>query len=284
MPLLGRVAVCVGATNGIGRAIAVALARKRARVVVVGRSLEAGATVAAELNMAYPDGGHYFISVDCSLMKNIRNLVVKGRPSPLPMGKINYLVLTQGIATLDGRAETPEGIDRKLALHYYGRILFARLLLPQLQMEGKGDSAVLSVLSAGVHSAYTNFDDLELKKNFSLKNAADAAGFYNDLALDALARDAPNVSFCHAAPGMVATNWGSEFPKILRYPLRFLQSAFAATPNQCAEQMIAGVLARRAGCLHLFGPKGEDVLLTQAHTADRRIALWSHTLRVLEST
>ena len=280
MPLLGRVAVCVGATNGIGRAIALSLARKRARVIVVGRSLEAGASVARELKAAYPDGDHGFISVDCSLLKNIRNLVTAGKPSPLPTGKINVLVLTQGIASLDGRTETTEGIDRKLAVHYYGRILFARLLLPQLNLER--DSTVLSVLSAGVHSAYTNFDDLELKKNFTLKNAADAAGFYNDLGLDALARENPGVSFCHAAPGMVATNWGSEFPAILRYPLRLLQSTFGSTPAQCAERMVAGILARRAG-LHLFGANGEDVPLTKEHNADRRAALWAHTLSVLEA-
>jgi hypothetical protein len=61
--------------------------------------MEAGAIVAGELKKAYPDGGHYFISVDCSLMKNIRDLVVNGKPSHLPRGKINYLVLTQGIAS-----------------------------------------------------------------------------------------------------------------------------------------------------------------------------------------
>ena len=35
---------------------------------------------------------------------------------------LDYLVLTQGIASLDGFTPTSEGIDRKLALHYYSRI------------------------------------------------------------------------------------------------------------------------------------------------------------------
>jgi hypothetical protein len=53
---------------------------------------------------------------------------------------------------------------------------------------------------------------VSLKDNFSVKNAADAAGFYTDLYLDHLARDVANdgIGFVHAAPGMVATNWGSD--------------------------------------------------------------------------
>lgn len=35
--------------------------------------------------------------------------------------KLNYLVLSQGILTLNGFDPTAEGIDRKLALHFYGR-------------------------------------------------------------------------------------------------------------------------------------------------------------------
>ena len=35
---------------------------------------------------------------------------------------------------------------------------------------------------------------------YSLKNAADAAGFYNDIGLDCLAREHPTVAFVHAAP------------------------------------------------------------------------------------
>jgi hypothetical protein len=55
---------------------------------------------------------------------------------------------------------------------------------------------------AGVHSPYHHMrDDPELKENYSLKHAADAAGFYNDLMLDAFARENQEVCFLHSAPG-----------------------------------------------------------------------------------
>ena len=68
---------------------------------------------------------------------------------------------------------------------------------------------MLSILSGGVHSPYTNLEDLSLRKSFSIANAANAAGFYNDLALDYLAakekEEGFNTTFIHAAPGTIRT-------------------------------------------------------------------------------
>jgi len=51
-----------------------------------------------------------------------------------------------------------------------------------------------SVLSAGVHGVYSHLaDDPGLKTHFSLKNAADAAGFYNDLGLASYSARYPTV-------------------------------------------------------------------------------------------
>ena len=61
------------------------------------------------------------------------------------------------------------------------------------------------MLSAGVHGTYAGWkDDTGLSAaNYSLKNAADAAGFYNDIAMEKLAQEHPTLSFTHAAPGFV---------------------------------------------------------------------------------
>lgn len=84
----------------------------------------------------------------------------------------------------------------------------------------------MSVLSAGIHSPYAEYKtDFELKNNYSIKNAADSAGFYNDLALDALSEESENkaIKFIHVAPGFVRSNWGTEMPWYIRGPLRVIQ-------------------------------------------------------------
>jgi hypothetical protein len=83
--------------------------------------------------------------------------------------------------TTAGRIETVEGIDKKLAVHYYGRWKFVNELMPALvkaKEEGE-DARALFVLSAG-QSAAIDLQDLGLKKTYSLGNAAGQASAYND--------------------------------------------------------------------------------------------------------
>lgn len=110
-----------------------------------------------------------------------------------------------------------------------------------------------------------------LQYSYSIKNAADAAGFYNDLGLDALAHDPKNknVLFVHAAPGFVNTNWGTEMPWYIRYPVRLLQP-LGRTPQDCAEAM----------CFPCFTPK-TDLVSTLSNNGDGGGGEWLNSVLVM---
>ena len=235
LQLTGKTAVVVGGTSGIGRGIAVRLAKADVAVTIVGRNAERAEAVLAEMNKLTPSDSvkHSFLPCDAQLLSTVFKCC---KQHSQEKESLDYLVLTQGIATVQGRTETSEGIDQKLSLHYFSRVGFIVKLLPLL--EQSPDARVLSVLSAGVHSTYKNYKvDPELRENYSLKNAADAAGFYNDIALDSLSREHPNVTFIHSAPGFVNTNWGTEMPAPLRAIIRVLQSCCGRSKADCAEFM-----------------------------------------------
>ena len=65
--------------------------------------------------------------------------------------KINYLVMSPGYFSASGRDETSEGIDKKLAVHYFARWKFIEEFLPALKKakDDGEDARVLSVLAAG---------------------------------------------------------------------------------------------------------------------------------------
>jgi NAD(P)-dependent dehydrogenase (short-subunit alcohol dehydrogenase family) len=284
-PLAGRTAVVVGGTAGIGAAIALRLARGGADVVIVGRSKQRGAEMVAEMDRA-GSGRHLFVSVDAMLMSGVdaatRDVVAALQPSGL-----DFLVFCQTIATFQGRTPTSEGIDQKLALNYYSRVRFILNLLPLLQAAAArgADVRVLSVLSAGVHSPYADYrSDTALETGYSLKAAADAAGFYNDLALDALARAHPNITFVHAAPGFVESNWGTELPSPVRATIRVLQALLGRDAAVCAEFMSTGLLSPTLkGGLRLIGEFGQPVDKTALHTDDAVDFVWKHTLQTLSA-
>jgi NAD(P)-dependent dehydrogenase (short-subunit alcohol dehydrogenase family) len=288
--LAGRSAVVVGGTSGIGRGIAVRLAEANASVTIVGRDEKRAAEVLADLARVGGGGKHAFVRVaDGSLLANTKSF----SESYLREHKtLDVLVLTQGIGTLQGRTETSEGLDVKMATHFFGRMGFVADLLPALRASAEADPAftprVLSVLAAGVHPPYMHYaDDFELKTHYSLKNAADACCMYNDVAADSLARENPSIAFIHASPGFVDTNIASGLVAPLRWLLA-LTRPFARSIAECGEFMSEPLLrplppreARRPGDnFILISQNAEAVKPTSAHE-EARETVWAKTKEVL---
>ena len=182
------VAVFVGGTSGIGQGLAEAFARWRkgnAHIIILGRNEAA----AKEIIERFPkpttttnSWTHEFIQCDVTLMKNVHSA---SEQILAKHSKINYLVMSPGFFAASGRDETSEGIDKKLAVHYYARWKFIDELLPALKKakDDGEDVRVLSVFSAG-YGGQIDPNDLGLKKGYSLKAAADSATTYNDLMIE----------------------------------------------------------------------------------------------------
>lgn len=282
------VAIFVGGTAGIGAGMAKAFARHRngdAHIVLVGRNRAA----AEELIASFPrpegkNSKYEFVECDLTLMRNVRKTTAELKER-LP--KVNFLVMSPGILTLDGRTETDEGIDRKMALHYYARWRFAYDLVPLLQKakEANEDAKVLSILSAGTGEATAvNLDDLGLKENYSLTMCARACSTYNDLMVETFAERYPNLAFTHAAPGLVQTNIFEGITKPYRLGRLFsplvsaLSCVVGVSADDCAEYMWHGLYAVTQGWSRR-NPRGEDVGAKYMwSTPEAKQKLWDHTL------
>ena len=281
--LAGKQAVVVGGTSGIGMGIAVRLAESGADVTIVGRDAGRGAQIVTQMQAAAPEGASpqlSFVACDCFSLPAVAACaasIAEGSQT----GKLDFLALTQGMATTQGRTNTADGLDQKLSLHYYSRVAFADLLLPLLEKAEPG-GRVLTVLSAGVHGTYDGWrEDTGLSAaNYSMKNAADIAGFYNDLWMDTMAREHPKLSFIHSAPGFVNTNWGTELPVVLRGLVRCIQP-LGASPSTCAEFMCASLFdPDMASGFHLRSPKFEAAEPRPEHEEAREL-VWEHTMEVV---
>jgi NAD(P)-dependent dehydrogenase (short-subunit alcohol dehydrogenase family) len=243
------------------------LAAKGARVTVVGRDKTRGAEVVEELGRLNGQE-NAFLACDLSLVKEAVKLANEF-DSPL-----DYLVLSSGIATIQGRTETPEGLDVKMSLHYYSRVAMARTFAQTNQ-----HLSCMFILSGGVHSPYLE-SDLGLVSNYSLSHAANAAGFYTDIACQALSEEFPSIRVVHAAPGIVSTSWGTEMPWYLKGPIRFLQATpLMTTPEDCAEKLGPGLIAAEPGWY--ISKEGQNVKpLKEQETA--KDTVWGHTLEILD--
>ncbi len=278
-------AIVVGGTSGIGEGMAHRFAKANVSVTIIGRSKARGEEIVKTLASlsSSKEANHGFIACDSFLMKNIQTACeeIKSKQQSL-----DYLVLSQGISAFQ-RTDTPEGIDQKLALHYFGRVMFIRELLPILRhaAEVGGDiSKVMSVLTPGVHKPYKHYQsDFELIQNYSAANSADAGCFYNDLAMDAFSHQPGNerIAFIHSAPGFVSTNLGRDLPWIARIGMKIL-SPLARTPEDCAEILCDPFFNRTQAGLFLMDKDGGDAKKTNLHNDQSREFILNETMKVLD--
>ncbi|KAF2275052.1 short-chain dehydrogenase/reductase [Westerdykella ornata] len=259
------VAIFVGGTSGIGLSTAREFVRNTTspHIYLVGRNATEAARIIPEFHSLNPSSKVEFIKSDVSLLRNADDVC---RQIAQKEKKVNLLFMTMGYFTTKGkRDETEEGLDRKLALHYYSRMRFVHSLSPLLSAAGNDPdpkanlSRVVSVLDSRTgRSASLDFDDLSLKRNFGLKSAAHHACGMNSFALEYFAKQHPHTSYIHASPQAVMTNAAREMGPVYQAVLKVaatLMKPFFVDLGESGERHLFAATAPR------FAPlaRGDEV-------------------------
>lgn len=217
-------AVVVGGTQGIGLAFLNALAKHTTspKIYIVGRNASALTTIITDLKSINSAGTYIPITVaDLTLVADAHAAATQVAQHEGPSGKIDILYLSPGFLTFRGRDESPEGLDRAMAIRYYSRLRIVLDLLPLLERSAHG-ARVVDVLSAG-HEGPIFPDDLALTQpaHSGAVVAMSAAATYTTLAFERLAALHPGVAFVHTFPGAVHTKAYGR-PEYLGSLARFL--------------------------------------------------------------
>jgi 3-oxoacyl-[acyl-carrier protein] reductase len=147
LELTGKTALVTGASRGIGRAIAVGLAREGARVALCARDKAALESVAAEIRGS-AEGEAIAVAADLSRLDEVSRVVetVKGRH-----GRIDILVNNAGAIRGGDFLKIPDdqwADDWSLKL--LGYIRMARAVLPVMQAQGGG--RIVNVVGAAARN------------------------------------------------------------------------------------------------------------------------------------
>eukprot|EP00049_Salpingoeca_infusionum_P026289 m.24835 g.24835 ORF g.24835 m.24835 type:complete len:369 (+) comp8642_c0_seq3:36-1142(+) len=283
-PLSGMNAIVVGATSGIGQAIAIRLASQGVSVNAIGRNVQAGQATVEQMKAAStnPSAEYQFTQMDASLLSNVHKFAQEQD------GPVNYLVFCNSIMSFGGRNETAEGHEMKLALNVYSRTLLAHELAPKMQMHSGVDGEahtprVMSVFSGGVHGPFTDWSDMGLKTTFTLLRCADAAGFYTDCTFDHMAQQHPGIGYMHFAPGFVVSKLGydtSWAPLI-----KAAHWLFGRTSEKCAQIAVDALLDERyATGFHPVNRNGAPTSVTSQHTPSSIAKVVEHFNHVFATT
>lgn len=154
----GKICLVTGATDGIGKVTAVALAQAGATVVGVGRRAEKIAAAKAEIGDNAPS--LEFLQVDLSSQAEVHALADAFQRK---YDRLDVLVNNAG-ALFRTYRETVDGIEMTFALNHLGYFLLTNLLLDRLK--ASAPARIINV-SSGAHQGNTvHFDDLGYRRSY----------------------------------------------------------------------------------------------------------------------
>ncbi len=228
-----KVCLITGGTSGIGLHTALGLARKGARLILVGRDRERGSHALRLIEDASGGSSAGFIAADLSQAAHIQRLALEvERTCP----RLDVLINNAG-GLYVRRHVSSEGLEMTFALNHLGYFRLTNLLLRLLK--SSGSSRIVNVSSAAHFGARMNFADLQLTENYGPMRAYGQSKLANLLFTFELARrlEGTQVAVNALHPGFVATNLGKQ-NLIARPFVSLLFFLFGRSPQKGARTPI----------------------------------------------
>jgi thioester reductase-like protein/short-subunit dehydrogenase involved in D-alanine esterification of teichoic acids len=223
-PLVGRHVIITGASSGIGRASAIAVAQRGATVFALARSADALDELVAEIRA---NGGqaHAFtcdVTDDTSVQHTVKDIL--GR-----FGHVDYLVNNAGRSIRRSVVNSTDRLhdyERVMAVNYFGAVRMVLALLPHWRERRFGH--VVNVSSAGVLARNPKYSSY-----LPTKAALDA---FSDVVASETLSD--HITFTNIHMPLVRT------PMIT--PSRRLNPVPAISPERAAAMVMRGLVEKPA--------------------------------------
>jgi retinol dehydrogenase-12 len=228
---VNKVCVVTGATSGIGKAAATALAGMGATVVLVGR--DRGRTEAAAARIgAVSSSPPKVETADLASMEQVRGLA--GRLASLQ--RIDVLINNAGLV-LRQRRVTTDGFEHVFAVNHLAPFLLTNLLLPNLT--ASAPARVITVASNAHTAARLDLSDPHLERGWDSWRSYANSKLANILFTRELARrlEGTGVTANCAHPGVVRTRFGRDASPLMTIGIT-IGRPFMLSPRRGADTIV----------------------------------------------
>ena len=226
-----RTVLITGATSGIGKATALALAKLGDTVVVHGRDAARTAATVAEIRAATGNDRVTSLLADFASQAAVRAMVTEVRET---LARLDVLINNAG--GIFARKTTVDGLEHTFAVDHLAPFILTAGVLDLLK--ASAPSRVITVSSAAHAMGAINFDDLQGERKYRAMSAYAQAKLANILFAKELARrlEGTGVTSNAVHPGGVATRFGIEGPAWMRIGAR-LAHPFEMSADKSARQL-----------------------------------------------
>ncbi|KAK0084755.1 hypothetical protein PV326_006161 [Microctonus aethiopoides] len=153
----GKIVVITGGSSGIGREIAIELARRGGHIILAVRNYELGEKVSKIIN-EIPGASAEIKIIDLSSLKSVQEFA-----NQLEVNEIDVLINNAGIV-FHPYEKTDEGFEIHFVTNYLGHFLLTQLLLPKLKAAKQG--RIINITAERYSKSVINIDDLNFDEKF----------------------------------------------------------------------------------------------------------------------
>lgn len=281
-----------GANRGLGKAVAVDLARRGGRVIMACRSGRAEA--AEEVKQTSGSDTVEMLTVDLSDMRSVHRLCDELKARNIG---IDIAVLNAGLAALRAR-RTPQGFETMFAVHFLAnRVIVDRWLKDGLLRPSNRDTPRVVFVSSEAHrsaepidfgtfGAYKDFRGAGngLKQYCSTKLHMCTYAKELSRRLNPAGEEGVKVAVHAVCPGAIASGIAREAPAILKPIIHPVMKLFFQSPEKAARPVIHLCCSAEAGArtgmyLHMMMAKQMSAPATDEANGAK---LWEASLALIE--
>jgi NAD(P)-dependent dehydrogenase (short-subunit alcohol dehydrogenase family) len=225
--------VITGATSGIGKETALALAKLDHAVYLLVRDTAKGEEVKQQIIAATKNKNIYVMECNLADLKSVRAAADMLKASVIG---INVLINNAG-GIFKNREESRNGYEMTFAVNHLGHFLLVNNLLPLLE---RGQARIINVSSEAHRMGTPNFNDLQwTRRPYSAFKAYGMAKLFNIYFTRSLAiKYGPKgINAFALHPGIVNTSFGSALTGIGKL-LMWLMRPFMLSPERGAETTV----------------------------------------------
>lgn len=202
-PLKSQACLVTGATDGIGQATALALARRGARVILHGRNPAKLETTLAKIRAATGNESLHAVQADFASLAEVAALAEKVRGD---FPHLNVLINNAGLIT-DHWQRSADGFELTFAVNYLAPFLLTLRLLDTLRANAPG--RIVNVASTALGGGRVDFGNRQLERRFDGWQAYANTKLMNVLFSHHLAGELAGSGVVSNAlcPGLIDTNF-----------------------------------------------------------------------------
>ncbi|MEO8088546.1 MAG: SDR family NAD(P)-dependent oxidoreductase [Bacteroidota bacterium] len=269
-----KTAVITGGNSGMGKAIAIALAKKNYRIIIHGRDAAKTGQAVEEIKSISGNSRVDGISIDVSVISGMKALTDEIRKKT---NVVDALVLSTGVI-LPNYKVTADGLEEGFAIQYLSRFAVTQFLMPELL---NGNAKIVVVGAPVIKGAKIFFDDISLKNNFTMIRAMAQEMFSNHLMVQEFAKRNPENKIV-----MNMAHVGIAKTDIIRYSNFFMKMAVklvGKSPEASAKNFVYLATDPEVNFSGYFFKKPGDHFVKEKNNYDPAVAekLWDKSMELI---